>query len=321
MDYLGLSLFPRKGPTVRHVSRGGRPASALPHDGMPAYESETGALLVMENLVVFPGGPEHPPMALPTSYMMVCVRTQGDGLTALHDDPAAIWSWRPLLYSLGWAQTQRMGSQQELEYRRGLWEVEAWKADVEEAGLAFITGQVMELRRRYGRVPPITRDLGDGRRTTGWRLPKNARKRLHRAYQAWFDGQKLTTLPYAEANERAERLLRENLAPQQLLDLDRRGGFFVRGTINRLYFVDVGNGFGIVDPVSHEQKVSLCLHPDEWIPHHDVALATKLGIDGGKETEAELLGAARPRVTPTSGKPLPEERAAYRLEERFRFYP
>lgn len=294
MDISRLSLFGRRSPTAREVSRGGRPAAALPHGGMPAYESETGALLVMENLVVAGPSLTHTPMALPASYMMACIRTQGDGMTALHDDPDAIWSWRPLLYSLGWVETQRLGSQHELEYRRGLWEVGLAQSDLQDA--------VDRLGKRC-----IERGYP----------PERYMRIAHWMVDRWTYPEQ----PRVAANARAKRLLREHLAPQQLLDLDALAGFFVRGTINRLYYVDVGNGFDIVDPVTHQHKVSLCLHPDDWMPYEDVALAIKLGIDGGKESEAELLEAARPRLIRQRSWSLAEERAAHRLEERFRFYP
>jgi len=312
--YDGLDLF-RGEVTERDVARDGLAARAAPYAGMPAYESDHGVVLVMENLVVFPGTSSHPAMALPLSYQMAVARTQGGGLTALHDDPDAVWSWRPILYTLGTFGTQRLGSQQELEYRRGLWDVNVWRADSGDALGEFLVRQVNELKRRYGRVPPINSAQGAGRR-----LRKNARKRLYRDYVAFADAQRPDLLPYVEANDRASLILREHLAPQQRIEL-AGGGFYVRGTINRLYRVELGNGFQIVDPVTHVPTVSLCLHPDDWMPYADVALATKLAIDAGAETEAELLEAARPRVLPSTGTPYDRERAAYRLETRFGLYP
>lgn len=294
------------------------PARALPHSGLPAYESDHGTILVMENLVVFGGGHSHPPMLLPRSYHDVAVRTNGEGLAALHDDPAAIWSWRPILYKLGAFDTQALGSQQELEYRRGIWDVNLANSEDNDADYEFIGAQLVEIRRRYGRIPPLERRPGE----TGWRLPKNARKRLHREYLAWASSKPVRErMPFVEARERAEAILYEHLAPQQRLDLARRRAFFVRGRINRLYRVEFGNGFAIVDPVTYQPIVSICLHPDYWMPHADVALATKLAIDAGEETESELLSAARSRPLPRVRPADREERAAHRLEERFRLNP
>lgn len=308
MDHRGLDLF-RGEPTARHVSRGGRPAPATPHRGMPAYESETGALAVMENLLVFPGSATSPPLALPMSYMMVVARTQGNGLTALHDDPDAVWSWRPIIYSLLIDQTQALGSQHELEYRKGLADVQAWKADENDALAAFIIEQLRRLEPRYGPDPLVKR------------LPKNARKRLYREYAAWQDARDPPDLPYLRANERARAILLEHLSPQQRLDLATGHGFYVRGEMNRLYFVEPGNGFAIVDPVTRETTVSLCLHPEEWMPYDDVALATKLSIDAGRDSEAEMLEAANPRLLRRRYRSTPDDRAARRLEERYRLYP
>jgi hypothetical protein len=123
------------------------------------------------------------------------------------------------------------------------------------------------------------------------------------------------------AGARARAILLEHLSPQQRLDLARRRGFFVRGEINRLYFVEPSNGLQIVDPVTHEATVSLCLHPDEWMPHDDVALATKLALDAGADTEAEMLEAARPRMLRRTEAERWQHRRAYALERRYELYP
>lgn len=306
MDIANIDLFHGQ-PTAHDVSQGGAPAPSVPYHGMPAYASET--LLVMECLVAFPGGAEHPPMLLPFSYMMAVARTQGDGLTALYDDPEAKWSWRPLLYRLGWKWTQQLGSQQELEYRRGMWDVQCWNADSRDALMRIVVDEIAKVETLYGHKPT--------------RLRKNARKRLRRSYNA--AARRLSVdrepLPFVQANARAKRILRENLAPQQVIDLERHGGFFVRGRINKLYFIEVGNGFAISDPVTHRSTVSLCLHPEEWMPHEDVALATKLAIDSGEEGEAELLEAANPRVLNFDRRVSAHERVARQLEKRYQLYP
>lgn len=102
------------------------------------------------------------------------------------------------------------------------------------------------------------------------------------------------------AQKRAEMLLREHLTPQQLLDLEVRGHFFVRGEINKLYAIDPGNGFAICDHLTQEPTVSCCLHPEQWLPHDDVALATKLLLESGKSGEEEALSACR--SYPVKGK-------------------
>lgn len=310
----GVALLrPPKVVTAEHVSRGGRPAACVPLHGMPAYESETRALYVMESLLVFGGTPTHAPLLLPRSYDMAVIRTQGGGMTALHDDPDAVWSWRPCLYALHLANSEALGSQQELEYRRGTFEVRLWADEREEQSLAFVQAQVQGIKALYGRSVPVNR------------LRKNARKRLHREYAEyvhalWRDAD--ADLPYLAARERARAILVEHLTPQQRLDLAATDSFFVRGNVNRLYRIELGNGFQTVDPETHEPLVSFCLHPEEWMPHADVALAIKLAIDSGQDGEAEMLSAANPRVV---GRRRRSDDAALRrareLEEGYAFYP
>lgn len=265
-----FSLF-QPTPGRRTTSQGGRPARMVPHGGMPAYESETGALLVMENLVAFFGthGDSGAPVLLPVSYGITAARAP-TGLAALHDDQDAVWSWRPILYTLKLTTTERLGSQNELGYRQGLSEACYSNACLDEkmANLLLECAQKKTPFEEYRR-------MGEG------------------LIEEWRSSH---PLPYTEANARAEALLVENLNPQQRLELARDDGFHVRGTINKLYWVAVGNGASIVDPRTHEQLVSLCLHTDDWIPDADVALATKLLIESGKDGEKEMLGGARPRV-------------------------
>lgn len=295
----------------RVIARGGKPASCVPYDGLPAYESETGALLVMECLLCFTGhaAASRFPMLLPRSYGIVSLRAPS-GLTALHDDPDAIWSWRPLLYQLKFYETQRYGSQQELEWRIGLQQARLSTSEFDDFQDRILVAQAAEMKKRYGRMPPITLQPGQ----TGFRLPKNARKRAYREYAAALDAWEPPELPFVEANERAARILREHLNPQQRLELASRHYFYVRGTINRLYRIEPGNGASIVDPETHTVLVSLCLHPDEWIPHDDVALATKLLIESGPAGEEEMLAGARARPIHARPRPRSEEKRAWRME-------
>jgi len=298
----------------RQVARHGRPAACLPYDGMPAYESDTGALAVLENTVVFEGSAAGGswPLVLPVSYGMAALRSRE--LTALHDDPDAMWSWRPVLYSLRMTHTQAMGSQGELEYRQGLFEAQLATADLQDRADAFVVEQVLGLRRRYGRIPPLTRSSPGA----GFRLPKNARKRMYREYERRVGELNAapSELPFVAARERADRLLREHLTPQQRLDLAAEKAFHVRGRINRLYRVRLGDGFCAVDPVTRRTVVSFCLHPEAWIPDADVALATKLAIDAGEESEKALLEAARPYPRAGRRPPTRDERRALALERR-----
>lgn len=313
------------GPPSRWVVRGGRPADVAwdAHKGIPSYESDTGKILVYDFLCAAEsrtfsdlgglGVATSRVMLVPRSYEAVAVRSVlvGDHeLAALYDDPDAAWVWRPLIYSLSDGLT-RLGSQQELEWRWSLQQMNEARQDMDaELGVFMIT-QALQTKRLYGRMPPIERKQPGEKR-----LRKNARKRLYRAYVA--EVSRLyrcpDRLPFMEANERADAILREHLSPQQVLDLEASNGFYVRGTVNRLYRVELGNGLQIVDPRTRTTSVSLCLHPERWIPHADVALATKLAIESGPDGEKEMLAGARKRIVGMHRRPTREDAHAWQLE-------
>lgn len=300
----GFDLL-RAAPGPRTTADRGRPALCLPHEGMPAYESESGTLLVMEALIAFFGadGSSRAPLLMPASYGMATLRAPS-GLAALHDDPDAVWSWRPIIYSLKITTTERLGSQQELEYRKGIHDVKMSVAEDEDDAYAFIGLQVRLVQEQHGGFMPK-------------RVRKNRRKRMHRVYTAFIremNARERPALPYWQANQKADALLREHLSPQQLLDLVADDCFYVRGTINKLYCVRIGNGAAIVNPETHEEVVSLCIHPDDWIPHADVALSLKLMIESGPEGEEELLAGARARPLPKRFHADARDRQAWKLE-------
>lgn len=112
---------------------------------------------------------------------------------------------------------------------------------------------------------------------------------------------------HREANRRASDLLLEHLNPQQRLDFARSERFYVRGEANALYAVRLGDGAAIVDPRTREELVSICYHPEGWMPWEDVALATKLALESGIEGEALVLSTGRTR-------PIRAPRAASRAE-------
>lgn len=257
---------------------------------MPAYESDTGALLVMECLVAFfgRGGEPRAPLLMPRSYMTTTLRAPSN-LAALHDDPDAIWSWRPLLYVLKITTTERIGSQSELSYRIGIYEAHMWNQE--------LLDKLITLHHECPRE-----EVGPEQ----WAVL--ARKVVDDFQATPID------LAYDRANKKADALLREHLSPYQLLELVTGDGFHVRGNINRLYYIDVGNGASIVDPITRLPLVSLCIHPDDWIPPSDVALSLKLMIESGPEGEKELLEGARARVLPPAPKPHHYEREAWRME-------
>lgn len=117
-----------------------------------------------------------------------------------------------------------------------------------------------------------------------------------------------------EADDRAAALLQENLSPQQRLELAALGTFRVRGAKTRnVYRIDIGNGFEIVDKATGEAVVSYCLHTDAWIPHDDVALATKLALED-PDLEVECLENARMTMRPRGRRATWADRRAAVME-------
>lgn len=233
---------------------------------------------------------------LPFDYATVSFRSAVVGdheLVALHDAEDALWVWRPLIYTLHAAGiVQRHGSQGELEWRWGLAEAKRRTLEIDGDRGDFLVAQIEKVRKQYGCLPIIDRQPGQ----TGFRLPKNARKRLFREYREFVDGIDRGEFEFVKAREKAEAILIEHLAPQQRIDYLAWNRFYVRGTINRLYVVRVGDGAAIVSPYNGETWVSMCIHPERWMPHADIALATKLLIESGPDGEEELLAGCRPTV-------------------------
>lgn len=279
--------------TADHVSQGGRPAACLPCDGIPAYESENAKLLVMENVAYFQSGANKVPMLFPLSYQMVALRAPS-GLTALHDAVDAVWTWRPLLYFLRLDGTRRTGSQQELEWRIGLYQARLAGAERDDAYTALLLEALAWMR-----------------------TAKRTREETAAEFLPRLEALRDTPYPelgYATANRRARALLLEHLTPQQRIDYHAWKCFYVRGELNPLYRVEPGNGYQIVDPISRETTVSICLHPDDWIPDDDVALATKLAIDAGIDSEAGLLEAGKTTLRQKTHRTTDEERYAADVE-------
>lgn len=118
-----------------------------------------------------------------------------------------------------------------------------------------------------------------------------------------------------EADERAHHLLCDHLTSFQRLELAATGKFRVRGAATKnMYSIEVGDGFSIIDNVTCERVVSYCLHPEAWIPHEDVALATKLALED-EDLEVECLENARPVVLRQTERPSKRQQVAAKLEK------
>lgn len=304
-----MRRFEVKGPPSRWVVRGGRPAEVIRfHGGMPSYEhGRDRKLVVFDNLVAFGGHDDEirvDPAGcaivgrtnttfLPVGYDAAAVRSvAGDHeLCALHDDPDAMWEWRPLVYELTKDGMTRFGSQMELTWRWGLAEAIEERESLEDELRELAVAAVREKR-------PFDEYRADG----------------DAAIAAWERERERRGMRWREAEKKADRLLLEHLAPAQRLDLKAYGWFYARGTINKLYRIQPGNGCAIANPRTREVGVSLCLHPERWMPDGDVALATLLLIQSGPEGEEEMLAGARPRLGPVYSPSTRLERAAWERE-------
>lgn len=113
--------------------------------------------------------------------------------------------------------------------------------------------------------------------------------------------------------ERARELLLENLSPQQRLEYLARDKFRVRGFSGKMYEVCIGAGFNLISERTCDQWVSFCLHPEDWMPHEDVALATLLMLQD-EELEQEAIGNAGAVFLPVGRGSTDGDRVAFRLE-------
>lgn len=293
----------------------GHPAVHWPENMYGAYESVDGAL-VMQCLIVTDtygivarlhhGGVHIAKdmreahrwsiLFLPWDYIDVTKRSP-TGLAAAHAGDDAPRMWRPLLCRVGdytGGKLQRYGSQMELEFRWAMHETTQQRAKTKRA--------LTRLARRIGKEHPDEPDGSPVLRDAFIRRSKRITRKK--------------PLPCEMARDRARKLLVEWLSPQQRIDLARDGHFYVAGELNRLYEIQLGNGAAIVDPVTRERRVTVCYHPETWLPDEDVALATKLLIEQGVEGEKILLETGICRPLGSSKEPVPQElQTAFELEQ------
>lgn len=221
---------------------GGQPSSWIAKDGKPAEclgggdwmaswpaYFQDNDLAVMETLIaVGAGHVEWAYRMIPRSYWRVSADCR-DGLARLHDSPCA-QEWRPALYYLN---------------AKGVWTA---------------SGSQQELQ---------------------WRLLVN---------QVETDDHSVSM---EESINRARALLKSMLTPLQQIQLVACNAFSVRGALTgNLYWIDLGDGFYILDKKTYQLTVSYCYHPEYWMPDEDVALATKLVLED-PELEPAVLETAK----------------------------
>lgn len=83
-----------------------------------------------------------------------------------------------------------------------------------------------------------------------------------------------------EAEERAKKLLLENLSLRQRLEFEKHGHFVVEGKDGHRYRVRQGRS-GNIDVVNRDGFIDhrLCVHPVEDVPDFDTMLAQKLMLE------------------------------------------
>lgn len=278
---------------TRWIPDHGKPAACLDvFDGLPTYETDDGRAVVYTLLAAadhqgWTGGDTQAwfdqPLLFPSEYNQTCVESVVCGSELVSLSPTGT-GWRPLVYQDVAGRVTRFGSQQELAWRWAVGEQQLMVVDREAELHQVIAESIAE---------PLSPD--------GFVV--KARARLAH----WDDWEN----PTFAANRKAGEILREHLCPQQRLDLEATGCFYVRGTTNQLYRIQPGNGVAVVDPATLGVLVSICIHPDRWVPHDDVALALKLMIDSGPAGEAELLEGGRARPILDYGEPTPDDLVAW----------
>lgn len=259
--------FPYGGRPSSWIAKDGLPARIVGrshlhdkrphHDGIPSAETDSG-FQVYENVYVMMGsgiGWTSEVRIFPWSYDTTCTLTEG-GLVPLHHGVEALWQYRPLIY------------------RMHLWD------DVFPVYLSWERqGSQRELQWRHALHEVIR---------SATRFPDDPS--MH------FADKELSFLIEKMAMRRAEQLLESMLAAPQLYEW-RLGGRIrcIGGATGKTYSIEEGNGFAEVDQFTNNKIVSYCLHPEDWMPDADVALATKLHLED-PEAELEFVAGANGTV-------------------------
>jgi hypothetical protein len=236
---------------------------------MPSYESEDGSFQVYDFLATIPDLRTRGMIAASRWYGTACLLAP-DGMVPLHHEETQEWKWRPCLYTQHWtgAGWQQMGSQQELAWRYGLMKMMALKATAAE--------KIIEFAEEDGDAHGILESA---------ETLEEALDEVMRAFA------KSEGFDMERADKRADELLRDHLNPFQRVELEIRGLFRIRSASGLMFEIGVGDGFRQVCPVTGRVLVSFCLHPEEWMPAGDVALAIKLQLEDPEREEALLEGA------------------------------
>lgn len=277
--------FDLRGPPSRWVSRGGRPAQTVrdykPSPGLPSYESENGIILVFDLMVI---------LEKEASFTMY-----GTFAGATLDR----FMLMPRSYGAAAVRDILAGGEGLCclhDSPDALW---TWRPILYRLGISGLErlGSQGELVWRHALVDAVL-ERGEAIEA-GVEPPYRFRETR-----------------MGEAIDRARALLLEHLDWMQALDLKALGHFFAAGEVNKLYKIRPGDGFAIVDPVTREELLSLCLHPETWLPDGDVALATLLLIQQGAAGEEKLLSGARSylRGGRTRSRATRGEIKAYELE-------
>lgn len=114
-------------------------------------------------------------------------------------------------------------------------------------------------------------------------VQRQAREAEYQAKQIRIEAER------AKARERAEKLLRESLSPEQLEELSLKGHFHLETIAasgeRRRYRINRGRSRNVqqVDRSSGLVLKTLCAHPIELVPDADTMLAQKLFLEASEE--------------------------------------
>jgi hypothetical protein len=273
-------------PPKDWISRDGLPAAVLgkirPDSrtaGLPSSETEDG-FQVYEMLYVLGGKIGQEVRMFPAFYGTMALLAPG-GLVPQHHEPTQQWIYRPCIYR--W-DTELLDDERGESF--GGWEMQGSQRELTWRDALHHT------RKLDG----LVEEVGKDRALAQFIMQQVERRR---------------------AEERAETLLESMLAPTQLLEYRLQESFRCFGGLTgNSYVVQAGNGFWQTDLLTNAVLFSYCLHPEDWMPDGDVALATKLQLED-PDLEEDFVAAAnvtdrKPRIRL---KPSVRRKLAYAADQ------
>lgn len=116
---------------------------------------------------------------------------------------------------------------------------------------------------------------------------REAQQRQYAAEQATREAERRAVR--AEADKRAEALLRAHLTPEQQAQLSTKDWFLIHSKSGKVYRINRGRNANI-DVIDETGKTvrSLCVHPRDAVPDADTMLAQKVMIEHDEESVLKM---------------------------------